>query len=170
MIMAKSKGLWMATAAAALCLAGGTLIMACGDEKSSSSAPAKVEGTVAKAETPAKVETPAAPKVEAFVPIKGASISGQVKVKGDVKKRKKIKMDADPKCAALHSDAPMMDDVVVDAEGNVQWAFVYVKRGAEGKKPEAVAPAVINQTGWRYEPHVLGIVVGQDLIIKNSDH
>jgi hypothetical protein len=169
MIMAKSKGMWMATAAAALCLAGGTLIMACGDEKSSSSAPAKVEGTVAKAETPAKVEAPATPKVEAFVPIKGASISGQVKVKGEVKKRKKIKMDADPKCAALHSDTPMMDDVVVDADGNVQWAFVYVKKGAEGKKPEALAPAVINQTGCRYEPHVLGIVVGQDLVIKNSD-
>ncbi|MBV8880942.1 MAG: hypothetical protein JO332_13310 [Planctomycetaceae bacterium] len=79
-------------------------------------------------------------------------------------------MDADPKCAAMHADAPMMDDIVADADGNVQWAFVYVKKGAEGKKPtDAPAPAVINQTGCRYEPHVLGIVVGQDLIIKNSD-
>jgi len=166
--MVKSKVSWIVMAAA-LCVGGGSIIMACGDD--SKPAPAnnvKVTEPVAKAEAP-KAETPAAPKVEAFVPIKGASISGQVKVKGDVKKRKKIKMDADPKCAALHSDAPMMDDVVVDAEGNVQWAFVYVKKGAEGKKPEAVAPAVINQTGCRYEPHVLGIVVGQDLIIKNSD-
>ena len=59
--MAKSKSLWMATAAAGLCLAGGTLIMACGDEKSSSPAQVKVDATVAKAEAPAKVEAPAAP-------------------------------------------------------------------------------------------------------------
>src|SRR6185436_11268929 len=147
-----------------------SIIMACGDDSKPAQANnVKVTEPVAKAEAP-KAETPAAPKVEAFVPIKGASISGQVKVKGDVKKRKKIKMDADPKCAALHADAPMMDDIVVDADGNVQWAFVWVKKGAEGKKPaDAPAPAVINQTGCRYEPHVLGIVVGQDLVIKNSD-
>src|SRR6185436_4240949 len=168
--MLKSKVSWLMMVLAAAGLGGGSIIMACGDDKPATPANnVKVSETPAKTDAPAKVDAPATPKVEAFVPIKGASISGQVKVKGDVKKRKKIKMDADPKCAALHSDAPMMDDVVVDAEGNVQWAFVYVKKGAEGKKPEAVAPAVINQTGCRYEPHVLGIVVGQDLIIKNSD-
>lgn len=103
-------------------------------------------------------------------PAKGPSISGTVKIKGDVKKRKKIKMDADPKCAAMHAEPPLMEDIVVDANGNVQWAFVYVKKGAEGKKPtDPPAPAVINQTGCHYEPHVLGIVVGQDLTIKNSD-
>ena len=167
--MAKSKVPWMVMAAALPCVGGGTFIMACGDEKPAT-APAKTDGAVAKAETPAKVEAPATPKVEAFVPIKGASISGQVKIKGDVKKRKKIKMDADPKCAALHNDAPMMDDIVVDADGNVQWAFVWVKKGAEGKKPtDAPAAAVINQTGCHYEPHVLGIVVGADLIVRNSD-
>ena len=103
-------------------------------------------------------------------PAKGPSISGTVKIKGDVKKRKKIKMDADPKCAAMHAEPPLMEDIVVDANGNVQWAFVYVKKGAEGKKPtDALAPAMINQTGCHYEPHVLGIVVGQDLTVRNSD-
>jgi plastocyanin len=170
--MLKSKGSWVTVSAAALCLAGGSFIMACGDEKPSAQANnVKVSEAPAKAEALAvKAEAPDAPKVEAFVPIKGASISGQVKVKGDVKKRKKIKMDADPKCSAMHAEPPLMEDIVVDAEGNVQWAFVYVKKGAEGKKPtDALATAVINQTGCHYEPHVLGIVVGQDLIIKNSD-
>ena len=169
--MLKSKMSVLMTMAAALGLAGGSLIMACGDDKPSAPATnVKVTETPAKAEAPAKVEAPAAPKVEAFVPIKGASISGQVKVKGDVKKRKKIKMDADPKCSAMHAEPPLMEDIVVDANGNVQWAFVYVKKGAEGKKPtEAPAQAVINQVGCHYEPHVLGIVVGQELLIKNSD-
>src|SRR6185295_3218498 len=145
--MLKSKVSWVTMSAAALCLAGGSLIMACGDEKPS--APAgnvKVSEAPAKVEAPAaKVEAPVAPKVEAFVPVKGASISGQVKVKGDVKKRKKIKMDADPKCAAMHAEPPLMEDMVSAADGNVQWAFVYVKKGAEGKKPTDATPqAVIN--------------------------
>jgi hypothetical protein len=169
--MLKSKGSWMVMAAV-LCLGTGSLIMACGDDKPATQANVKPADAAVKVEAP-KAETPApapAPKVEAFVPIKGASISGTVKVKGDVKKRKKIKMDADPKCAALHADAPLMDDVVVDANGNVQWAFVYVKKGAEGKKPtDAIPQAVIDQKGCRYEPHVLGVVTGADLIIKNSD-
>jgi hypothetical protein len=113
---------------------------------------------------------PAPAKVDAFVPVKGASISGTVKVKGEVKKRKKIKMDSVPACAALHADAPLMDDIVVDENGNCQWAMVYVKKGAEGQKPkDAAAPALINQIGCRYEPHVQGIQVGQDLIVRNSD-
>lgn len=168
--MVKSKVSWMVMAAL-LCLGGGTIIMACGDDsKPAQATKVAVSEPVAKADAAPKADAPVAPKVEAFVPIKGASISGTVKVKGEIKKRKKIKMDADPKCAALHADAPMMDDIVVDAEGNVQWAFVYVKKGAEGKKPtDAPKPAIIDQKGCRYEPHVLGIVVGQDLIIRNSD-
>jgi len=168
--MLKSKVSWVVTAAV-LCLGTGSLIMACGDDKPAAQANLKAAEPTVKVEAPAKVETPApAPKVAAFVPVKGASISGKVTIKGDVKKRKKIKMDADPKCAALHADAPLMDDIVVDANGGVQWAFVYVKKGAEGKKPsDPQPPAVINQVGCRYEPHVLGIVVGQELSIKNSD-
>lgn len=154
----------------ALAVCGGSMIVACGDDKPAQT-PVKVEAPVAKAEVPAKVEAPAAPAVKvASEPVKGASVSGTVKIKGDAKKRKKVKMDADPKCAAMHADAPLMDDIVVDGNGNVQWAFVYVKKGAEGKKPaEAQPPAVIDQKGCRYEPHVLGVVVGQDLLIKNSD-
>jgi hypothetical protein len=169
--MLKSKVSWMVTAAV-LCLGMGSLIMACGDDKTAAQPNVKPAAEAVKVETP-KAETPApapAPKAEAFVPVKGASISGKVTVKGDVKKRKKIKMDADPKCAALHADAPLMDDIVVDANGGVQWAFVWVKKGAEGKKPtDAPKQAVINQVGCRYEPHVLGVVTGADLIIKNSD-
>ena len=158
------------SAVTALALCGGSMIVACGDDKpAQQTAAVKVEQ--APAAPVAKVETPVAAAVKvASEPVKGASISGTVKIKGDAKKRKKVKMDADPKCAAMHADAPLMDDIVVDGNGNVQWAFVYVKKGAEGKKPtEAPKPAVIDQKGCRYEPHVLGVVVGQELLIKNSD-
>jgi len=155
------------SAVAALC--GGSMIVACGDDKPAQAPVVQVQA--APAAPLAKVEVPApAPAKVASEPVKGASISGTVKVKGEVKKRKKIKMDADPKCAAMHAEPPLMEDIVVDGNGNVQWAFVYVKKGAEGKKPtDAPAQAVINQVGCHYEPHVLGVVVGDDLTVKNSD-
>lgn len=107
-------------------------------------------------------ETPAAAP-------QGGSVTGQVKVK-DPPRRKKIKMDADPKCAALHAETPLEDSIVTDAEGNVQYAFVYVKKGLEGKTFDVPkTPAVIDQKGCRYEPHVLGVMAGQELLIKNSD-
>jgi plastocyanin len=99
----------------------------------------------------------------------GGTVTGVIKVK-DPGRRKKIKMDADPKCAALHAETPLSDELVVDDAGGVQWAFVYISKGTEGKTFEAPkAPAVINQQGCRYEPHVLGIMIGQELLIKNSD-
>lgn len=100
----------------------------------------------------------------------GFAVTGNVKIKGDIPKRKKIRMDADPKCAALHAEPPLTEEVVADAQGNVQWAFVYVKKGLEGKKFEVPkTPAVIDQKGCQYHPHVLGVMAGQDILIRNSD-
>jgi plastocyanin len=91
------------------------------------------------------------------------------KIEGDFPLRKKIKLDAYPKCASMQHEPSLTEDVVADKDGNVQWAFVYVKKGAEGKTGPEPAPAEINQTGCHYEPHVLGIMVGKDLTVKNSD-
>jgi len=166
-IMLKSKVSLMAAALALLGLGAGSFIMACGDDNKPA---APVASNNVKPAEVAPVAAPAAPAVAVpLVSPKDGSISGVVSVKGDVKKRKKIKMDADPKCSAMHAEPPLMEDIVVDDAGHVQWAFVYVKKGAEGKKPAKVTPAVINQVGCHYEPHVLGIVVGQELTIKNSD-
>src|SRR5687768_2930941 len=130
---------FLAAAAAVLALAG----MACGDEKPAPvAAPAvKVDAPKApeapKASEPVKVDAPApakAPEVVA-VPVNlqdAGSITGVVKVT-DPPRRKKIKMDADPKCAALHADAPLSDEVVCDANGNVQYAFVWIKTGLDRK-------------------------------------
>ena len=123
------RKLMVLSVVAALC--GGSMIVACGDDKPAQAPVVKVDA--APAAPLAKVEAPApAPVKVASEPVKGASISGTVKVKGDVKKRKKIKMDADPKCSAMHAEPPLNEDIVVDGNGNVQWAFVYVKKGAEG--------------------------------------
>ena len=63
-----------------------------------------------------------------------------------------------------------VDQPFVDAAGGVQGAFVYVKRGLEGRRfPIPESPSVLYATELMYEPRVLGVRVGQPLEIRNLD-
>ncbi len=100
----------------------------------------------------------------------GASISGRVKMKGEIPKRRKIATNADPKCAAMHPGDLLSDDYAIDPAGNVQYALIYIKDGLGDQKfTPPKAPVVVEQKGCRFEPHVLGIMVGQELMFRNQD-
>lgn len=76
----------------------------------------------------------------------------------------------DEKCKCLHEKAPKLDDLVVGPDGGVQWAFVRVTKGLEGKSFEPpTSPAVLDQKGCLYAPHVLGVQVGQPVEFRNGD-
>jgi plastocyanin len=124
----------------------------------------------------ASVRAPIAETAEAAVPAfepqtaEEATLTGRVKMKGEIPKRKKIVTNADPKCAAAHGGNLQSDDFVIDAAGNIQWALVFVKSGLGDQKfPVPKAPAVIEQKGCRFEPHTLGVMVGQELMFRNMD-
>ncbi|MDA0745336.1 MAG: carboxypeptidase regulatory-like domain-containing protein [bacterium] len=108
--------------------------------------------------------------VEAFA---GASVKGTVKLElpgGKVPGRKKIQMAADPVCNAKHTEAALSEVLVVDDDGAMHNVFVYVKKGLAGKKFDVpVEPAVLDQNGCMYQPHVLGVRAGQEVLILNSD-
>lgn len=54
-----------------------------------------------------------------------------------------------------------------DTFGNV---LVYVSKGLEGRKfAPPKEPAVLDQSGCVYTPHVVGVMVGQPLQVRNSD-
>ena len=57
---------------------------------------------------------------------------------------------------------------MVNANGTLKYAFVWVD--VPGQYPPPATPAVIDQHGCMYVPHVLGIQVNQPLEIKNSDN
>ena len=100
----------------------------------------------------------------------GATLSGRVKIKGEIPKRRKIPTNADPKCAAMHPGDLMSDDYSIDPAGNVQYALIYVKEGLGDQKfalPKT--PVIVEQKGCRFEPHVMGIMVGQELLFRNQD-
>jgi plastocyanin len=113
---------------------------------------------------------PAAPEPQAAGDF--ATLKGSVKIKGEIPKRKRLPTQADPKCAAMHGkDGLYSEDVVADAAGNVQWALVYVKDGlGERKYTPPKEPAIVEQKGCRFEPHVFGVQAGQDVKFRNGDN
>jgi len=58
---------------------------------------------------------------------------------------------------------------VVDSEKRVRWAFVYLAAGIRDLPPELMAPVLINQDGCSFDPHVIGIRVGQQLDVSAKD-
>jgi len=104
-------------------------------------------------------------------PTTAGTIMGQVNFKGKVPKPKKIKMTADAFCHASHSKSSVTSEaLVVNANKTLRHAFVYIKSGLEGKNFQVPSdPAVLNQVGCWYNPHVLGVQSGQVIQIQNSD-
>jgi uncharacterized protein (DUF2141 family) len=99
-----------------------------------------------------------------------ASISGKVTFDGAAPKQKKIKADADPKCAEMHADSPLVsEEVVVNPDGTLKNVFVYVKSGLSKTYEAPKTPVKLSQTGCHYVPHVFGMMAKQPLQIVNDD-
>ncbi len=100
-----------------------------------------------------------------------ADITGNVKLEGDAPEMKEIAMDADQACAAQHADPVVDPTIVVGEKGILKNVIVSIKAadpaalGGEASKD----PVVLDQKGCMYEPHVLSMTIGQDLVVKNSD-
>lgn len=96
-------------------------------------------------------------------------VTGTVKLQGKPPKRQPVVgMNAVPDCAKQHKDPVLDETVVADEDGNLANVVVYLK-GA-GIKPQVPSqPAVLDQKGCQYVPHVVAMMVGQKLEAKNDD-
>lgn len=97
-----------------------------------------------------------------------ATLSGMVKFEGAPAKMGALQMGADPFCASQHPTPQPDEEVVVGAAGELANVIVYVK-DVPGNHPAPTTPAVLDQNGCRYIPHVTAVQVGQPVQIKNSD-
>jgi len=99
-----------------------------------------------------------------------ATITGKVTFTGTAPAPTPIKMSADPYCQKADPGLKTENEIV-GAGGEVQNVFVYVKDGLGNRTfPAPTDPVTLDQKGCHYEPHVLGIMVGQPLKIVNSDN
>ncbi len=96
-----------------------------------------------------------------------AVIKGKVLFAGEKPKLKAVKMSGDKVCTKGKKKA--VPGLRVWKDGTVPYAFVYIKKGIEGKYTPPTEPVVLDQKGCMYRPHVFGMVAGQPLQISNSD-
>lgn len=101
-----------------------------------------------------------------------AQISGKVTLDGTPPDMPEVKgIAAVPQCAALHKDPVYEDTVIAGDKGELANVIVFIKE-AEGQKlegPQKTEPAVLDQKGCMYTPHVLAVETKQPVIVKNSD-
>jgi len=104
-------------------------------------------------------------------PSQGAAVTGRVRLTGAKPTNPRIDMSEEAACKAKYTTPPTAETVIVNPNGTLANVFVYVKAGlpAGATYPAPATPVVIDQNGCRYHPHVLGIMVGQNLEIQNSD-
>ncbi len=137
-----------------LCLLALWLLAGCSKKEETSST-----------EQPASAPAAAQPAATPIDPSTVASVSGTVKLDGAAPKPSKIDMSQDPACKGTNN----AETIVADG-GNVANVFVYVKEGLGDRTFDVPKEAVtIDQQGCKYHPHVLGVMTGQNIEIKNDD-
>jgi plastocyanin len=100
-----------------------------------------------------------------------SSVTGTVTFDGKAPNLRPLAMDADPACAKKHT-APVPSEALVLGNGNTMGnIMVWVSKGLPAGKtwPAPKTPVTLDQKGCQYFPHVMGIMVGQQYRILNSD-
>jgi plastocyanin len=103
-------------------------------------------------------------------PATAGSIAGHVMFTGTPNAGEPIDMADEPSCAAKQPSAPMKGADHV-TNGGLDDVFVYVKSGpvTTMQFPTPTEPVVLDQQACIYHPHVVGLMAGQTLEVRNSD-
>lgn len=118
--------------------------------------------------TVASSDTGAAPAAApAAVSADAATLTGLVKLEGAAPKMGNLQMGADAFCASQHQTPVPDEEVVAGPGGELANVLVYVKNAPNAPPP--ATPAVLDQRGCKYIPHVSAVQVGQTVQVKNSD-
>jgi plastocyanin len=101
-----------------------------------------------------------------------AQITGKVSLDGQAPEPKQIAMGSNPQCAAAHPNPVLEESIVAGDKGELANVVINVKapEGKELKGEMPKDPVVLDQKGCQYVPHVVAMMVGQDLVIKNDDN
>jgi len=101
----------------------------------------------------------------------GATITGKVAFDGTPPVMKTLDMSAVPACTAANKTPAKSEEVVVNSNGTLKNTFVWVKAGLPADKTWAVPSGNVDltQVGCTYSPHVVGVMAGQNMNIKNAD-
>jgi plastocyanin len=114
----------------------------------------------------AEISLPAAHVDEATA----GTISGRVLFNGAAPAMPEIDMSSNPQCERQHHRPWKAETVVVNSNKTLRNVFIWIKDGLpRARWTPPAEPAKLDQNGCVYEPHVLGLMAGQQLEILNSD-
>ena len=99
----------------------------------------------------------------------GGSISGRVTYDGTPAKQMAIDMSKEPSCAKQHSTPFMTETVVVGSGNALMNVVVYISSGAPEESSAPREPVTITQKGCQYLPHIVPILVNQEIQVVNDD-
>jgi plastocyanin len=143
----KSQAIWSLSV-----LLGVVLLAGCGKKETAEEQPS----------APSPAAAPAATPID---PATAASVSGTVKFDGAAPKAAKIDMSQDSNCAGSNT----AENIVVSG-GHLENVFIYVKEGLGSRAFDVPKDTVtLTQSGCKYKPHVIGVMVGQTIKIVNGD-
>ncbi len=118
-------------------------------------------------------EAPAAPPPAAAPapPAAPGSVTGRILFAGAKPKDEFLNsMDANPQCLKQHGGKPPKSEtVVINEDGTLANVFVWVKSGPLPSVPAPTTRVKLDQQKCMYTPHVLGVMVNQEIEITNSD-
>lgn len=131
--------------------------------------PAPPVAPIEKNVAPPTVNPPSpAPK---DLPASMASVSGRVKFEGPIPEMMKIAMDGVVQCSMQHREVVYLETAVIGKDRGLANVVVSIKREEGRDLPGGMAsdPAVLDQVGCQYKPHVVAVMVGQPIVVKNGD-
>lgn len=100
---------------------------------------------------------------------KGA-IVGWVVYQGTPPKPKAINFGAEQICSSMHNGkTAYYETLVVNPNSTVKGTFVTIRGKVAGNYTPPSQPAVIDQVGCIFTPHVAAAMVGQEIEFRNSD-
>src|SRR5437867_9965418 len=100
------------------------------------------------------------------------TVTGKANFKGTKPTPVKITMNSDKVCLKIHAGKDVYSEqAVFNPNNTLQYVFVYVKSGLEGKKfPTPTSKVTIDQQGCQYHPHIFGVMTNQPIEVINSDN
>ena len=138
---------------------------AVGQDASGSGSPASSPGRDATAAKASAADDAAAVDSAAT-----GMVSGTVRFSGEPRRGSPVRMNADPYCAAAHSEPVIRRPVTVGDGGGLLGAVVYISAGLQGRTFAQPTDSVeLDQNGCMYTPLVFAVRVGQTVDIRNSD-
>jgi plastocyanin len=98
------------------------------------------------------------------------TVTGTVKFHGTAPKPTRIDVSQDPLCSKAHSTPLTTEDIVAGPDDGLANVVVYVSDGLGTRTFQPPQqPAVLEQKGCQYKPHVLAVQSNQEFNIINSD-